>query len=412
MAPGLTPGLGDLGLGGHEITTGKLGLYTLFGGIPPEETLPISFDVGCNGNGRNDPFYLGVDGDRDQSENFYELVNETVQAVHELWPNCVFQFEDFSQETAFELLRRNIDIESPIFNDDLSGTGIVAAAAVASGLRAASLMSGREVTASEQRVCQLGAGVGGLGVSEMVAGLMEDEGTSAEEARSKFFLMDKEGVVTKCRKDLTIEQVEWAQPTCETTEITSFGGLCKEVKPTILLGLSTVGGAFDSDEVLGPCCENEQMPIVLALSNPNVKAEISAIDCHDRTTALGNTALYASGSPMAPPPGHVVPTQCNNSFAFPGIGLACKTAGIQKITQKMFRAAAKALANMMTEDQLRSGMLLPEIAHAREAAVKVATGVAIEGMNSGLARAEGLPETEAELEQLMRDSMWNPADQF
>lgn len=196
-------GLGDLGTGGHHITVGKLTLYTLGGGFNPEHTLPISFDFGADVDEiRNNQFYLGRKEKRNKDEVYYKMIQETIDAVHAKWPRCVFQFEDFSNDTAFKLLEiHRSRIDCAVFNDDIQGTGCIAAASVASAIRAASIRMNKKITARDQVYVLFGAGAGGIGVADNIAMLSVAEGASIKDARKQFYVVDTKGLLTKDRED-------------------------------------------------------------------------------------------------------------------------------------------------------------------------------------------------------------------
>lgn len=351
-------GLGDLGTGGHQITVGKLTLYTLGGGFAPEHTLPISFDFGCDiAEIRDNPFYLGIPEPRKKDETYYNLINETIEAVHAKWPHCVFQFEDFSNDTAFKLLDiHRAKHKHPVFNDDIQGTGCIAAAVLAAAIRAASLTAGKKIGAKDQRYILYGAGAGGIGVADNIAMLSVAEGLTIEEARKQFYVVDTKGLITADRADvldgsIAAHKKNYIRTDCSNKDNKTIMDVAKNFKPTCLLGLSTIFGSF-TKELIETVTQNAgQPPIVLALSNPTNKCECTNQDAYNWSNGK---VLYASGSPMPQlqlKDGTQMDTaQCNNFYVFPGIGLGAYLSQCTEITDMMIVKVASALANMVKDD--------------------------------------------------------------
>eukprot|EP00768_Dysnectes_brevis_P007958 gnl/Dysnectes_brevis/695_a767_5586.p1 GENE.gnl/Dysnectes_brevis/695_a767_5586~~gnl/Dysnectes_brevis/695_a767_5586.p1 ORF type:complete len:565 (+),score=268.10 gnl/Dysnectes_brevis/695_a767_5586:32-1696(+) len=407
-------GLGDLGTGGHQITVGKLSLYTLGGGFAPEHTLPVSFDFGCSKPEiQNNPHYFGRPEARIKDDIYHQLIGEFIEAVKFRWPRCVFQFEDFSNDTAFTFLERHRHQDLAVFNDDIQGTGCIAAASVAAALRACSLKMERPVTAGEQRWVMLGAGAGGIGVAERIALLSEAEGISPEEARKQFYIIDSRGLVTSDRKDfknglMAAHKLPWVRHDMKNEGLKTLLDVVRAVKPTGLLGLSTIAKSFNK-EVLEALCEGcEQPPIVLALSNPTIKCECTAQECMDLTHGR---AYYASGSPMpvsTKPDGTTVKTsQCNNFYVFPAIGMGSYVCAASEITDSMITAVSTALAGMVTDEEILRGELLPSIARIREISVHCAVSLIRQAEKEGKNR-EPMPQDDAELVELVKSNMWMP----
>ncbi|CAL6019597.1 Malate_dehydrogenase [Hexamita inflata] len=408
-------GLGDLGTGGHQICVGKLTLYTLGGGFDPEHTLPISFDFGCNtAEVRDSKFYLGIKEERNKDHVYWDLIQETIDAIHKKWPKCVFQFEDFSNDTAFKLLDiHRARLGHPVFNDDIQGTGCIAAASVASAIRACSLQTGKKVTAREQKYLLFGAGAGGIGVADNIAMLSVAEGATIEEARKQFYVVDSKGLLTKDRSDfkdgsMQDHKLNYVRDDCSNANNQTMMDVIKNFKPTALLGLSTIAKSFNKEVIETVTKMNSQPPIVLALSNPTVKCEATNQEVYDFSNGK---ALYASGSPF-PPVNRVDGTtfetaQCNNFYCFPGIGLGVTVCDASEITDMMIVAVSVALANMMSDDDLKKGTLLPPIADIREISVNAALGIIRQAEKEGKARKQ-LPKNDEELKKIIRAAQWVP----
>lgn len=408
-------GLGDLGTGGHHITVGKLTLYTLGGGINPKETLPISFDFGCNVDEiRENPNYLGLPETRNKDQTYYDLIQETIDAVHKKWPNCVFQFEDFSNDTAFKLLemhRRRLG--HPVFNDDIQGTGCIAAACVASAVKSCSLKMKKEVKARDQVYLLYGAGAGGIGVADNIANLSVAEGSTIEQARKQFYVVDSKGLLTTDRADyknntMAEHKLNYVRDDVSIKGNTTLLDVIKHFKPTCLLGLSTQFKAFNKEVIETLCSQVEQPPIVLALSNPLTKCEATNQEVHDFSHG---EALYASGSPFPPmktEDGEVETAQCNNFYVFPGIGLGCEICKPTEITDMMIAAVSRALADMMEDKDLIKGSLLPPISAIREISCHVAVGLIRQAQKEGKATAKDLPANDKDLLELCRKTQWQP----
>ncbi|KAH0572401.1 malate dehydrogenase [Spironucleus salmonicida] len=408
-------GLGDLGTGGHQICVGKLALYTLGGGFAPEKTLPISFDFGCNVDEiKNSEHYLGIPEPRNKDAVYYAIIKETIDAVHELWPECVFQFEDFSNDTAFVLLEEHRSrAKHPVFNDDIQGTGCIAAASLASALKACSVKMGKKVTAREQIYVLYGAGAGGIGVADNIAMLSVAEGATVEQARKQFYVVDTKGLITKDRADfkdgsMASHKLNYARDDVSNSGHVTLMDVIKAFKPTTLLGLSTIPKSFNQEVIETVCSQVAQPPIVLALSNPTVKCELTNQECYDFSKGK---AFYASGSPFPPvktTDGKFIETaQCNNFYCFPGIGLGAHLCAASEITDLMIVSVSNAIADCMSETELASGQLLPKIEEIREVSAKCALAIIRQAEKEGKATKK-LPTCDNELMKLIKESQWQP----
>jgi malate dehydrogenase (oxaloacetate-decarboxylating) len=397
-------GIGDQGAGGLGIPIGKLSLYTLIGGIRPERTLPIVLDVGTNNSERlNDPEYLGWRHERITGQAYFDFVDQFVQAVKQELPGTCLQWEDFATPHARPILQRYRD-ELLTFNDDIQGTAAVALGAALGAVK----VTGK--TLKEQQIVMLGAGSAGIGVADGLRAAMKGEGLTEDEARSRFWVIDKNGLLQSGRKDLTSEQSVYAQPEGRVSAWprTSNGhiGLADvigQIKATILIGLSTVGGAF-SEPIVREMARKVDRPIIFPLSNPTSKSEAKAEDLIRWTDGR---ALVASGSPFAPVSfkGRKIPiAQCNNVYIFPAMGLAVVASGARRVTEPMMLAAARALGANSPALKDPSASLLPPLPDIRRVAADIAVAVGIEAQRDGVA-----PKlSEDELRRRVQETQWTP----
>lgn len=387
-------GIGDQGVGGLGIPIGKLSLYTLIGGVPPAETLPIILDVGTNNEQRlADPGYLGWRHERITGDEYYDFVDRFVQAVKKELPDTLLQWEDFSKAHARPILDRYRD-QLLTFNDDIQGTAAVAAGAIFSGVR----VSGRHLR--DQQVVMLGAGSAGIGVADMLREALVEDGLSENEARSRFWLINSGGLLHAGRADLSEEQRQYAQPEDRLTSFShtpknhrlGLSDVIHKIDATILIGLSTLPGAF-TESVVREMARKCERPIILPLSNPTSKSEAVPEDLLRWTDGR---ALLAAGSPF---PDVIYKgrkmriSQCNNVFIFPAMGLAVSATRARRVTDSMFLAAARALAQHSPALADPTAPLLPALTGLRRAAVEIAFAAGEQAQREGLslkASAESL----------------------
>jgi malate dehydrogenase (oxaloacetate-decarboxylating)(NADP+) len=359
-------GLGDLGANGMGIPVGKLSLYTACAGIHPTLCLPVTIDVGTNNQTLlDDPFYVGLRQRRVTGAAYDELIEEFVNAAHEVFPGVLIQFEDFANHNAFRLLARYRD-RICTFNDDIQGTAAVALAGIFSALR----VTGGKLT--DQKILFLGAGEAATGIAELIVSAMVAQGLSLADARRHCWLVDSKGLVVKARAELTEQKRTYAH---EHEAVGDLLGAIKALKPTAIIGVAAVGGAF-TPEVLQEMARLNERPIVFALSNPTSQAECTAKEAYQGT---GGRALFACGSPFDPVKYNgqtFVPRQGNNSYIFPGVGLGAIACGATRITDDMFMTAAHTLAHLVTEADLNQGSLFPALPRIREVSAQIATAVA------------------------------------
>jgi len=398
-------GIGDQGAGGLGIPIGKLSLYTLIGGIRPERTLPIVLDVGTNNEERlKDPEYLGWRHERITGPDYFDFVDEFVQAVKHELPGTCLQWEDFATPHARPILQRYRD-QLLTFNDDIEGTAAVALGAILGAIK----VSGKIL--KDHQIVMLGAGSAGIGVADGLRAAMKGEGLSEEEARGQFWVVDKEGLLHSGRKGLTPEQSVYAQPEDRVSgwhrssngQI-GLGEVIGKINATILIGLSTVGGAF-AESIVREMARKVERPIIFPLSNPTSRSEGKAEDLIRWTDGR---ALVASGSPFTPVSynGRIIPiAQCNNVYIFPAIGLGVVAAGARRVTDAMMFAAARALAGNSPALKDSSASLLPPLTELRRVAAEIAVAVGIEAQRDNVA-----PKlSEDELRRRVLDAQWTPA---
>ena len=387
-------GLGDLGANGMGIPIGKLDLYVACGGVPPAACLPVMLDLGTDNAALHaDPFYLGLRQPRLQGEDYDTLLAEFVAAVQEVFPGVLLQFEDFSNQHAFGLLHQYRD-QLCCFNDDIQGTGAMGLAGLYSALR---LTGG---TLEQQRILFAGAGEAALGIAYMVTAALRAQGLSEAQARSHCWLMDSGGLVVDTRTDLKAHKRPYAHA---HPPLQDLRAVVAALRPTVLIGASGAAGLF-SEPVLRELARHTAQPVVMALSNPTSRAECTAEQAYAWTDGR---AIFAAGSPFAPVT-HAgrtrVPGQSNNSFIFPGLGLGLLASGASRVSDAMFFAAARALAEQVTPEDLARGRIFPGVQQLRAVAAAVARAVAEVAYDSGLTSQQRA----ADVGDTLRGMMYEP----
>ncbi|MFI0538064.1 NAD-dependent malic enzyme [Streptomyces sp. RP5T] len=394
-------GLGDQGVGGMGIPIGKLSLYTAIGGIHPARTLPVLLDVGTdNEDLLANEHYLGRRQHRVTGEAYDEMIEAFVSAVEAELPGTLLQWEDFATAHARPILGRYQD-RLLTFNDDIQGTAAVALGA----LTTATKVAGAALT--DHRIVVLGAGSAAIGVADMIRTALVDEGLTEEQAADRFWFVDIDGLLVDSRTGLTPEQRVYARDDEDVRqwgEAPDLARVVGEVRPTVLIGLSTAHGAF-TEEIVRTMAGSCDRPVILPLSNPTSNAEAEPADLARWTDGR---ALIATGSPFPPltVDGREVPVaQANNVYVFPAVGLAVTACRATRVTDRMMVAAARAVG----ECAVRAGTgeatpLLPPLASMRDAAREIALAVARAAVEDGVA-----PEaTEAELREAVTEAQWTP----
>jgi malate dehydrogenase (oxaloacetate-decarboxylating) len=398
-------GIGDQGAGGLGIPIGKLSLYTLIGGIHPERTLPIVLDVGTNNPERlQDPEYIGWRHERITGQPYFDFIEQFVQAVKQELPETCLQWEDFATPHARPILQHYRD-ELLTFNDDIQGTASVTLGAALGAVK----VTGKSL--KDQQIVMLGAGSAGIGVADGLRAAMVDEGLSEQEARSHFWFIDRDGLLHSGRKELSPEQAVYAQPQerlagwpRSSNGSIGFADVIGKIDATILIGLSTVGGAF-SEPIVREMARKVQRPIIFPLSNPTIKSEAKPDDLLHWTDGR---ALVATGSPFPPVryAGKLIPiAQCNNVFIFPAMGLGLVASRARRVTDAMMLAAARTLAENSPALKDSAASLLPPLTDIRRVAAEIATAVGAQAQKDGVA-----PKLSGEqLRQRVAASQWVPA---
>ena len=378
-------GLGDLGANGMGIPIGKLQLYTACAGVPPQGLLPMYLDAGTNNQQYlNDPLYLGLRRPRPSTEELYAFVDEFVEAVQEVFPNCCIHFEDWTGSDAVHLLARYRD-EVCCYNDDIQGTGSVTLA----GLLAALKIKGGKV--GDQRILFLGAGSAAIGLAGLIAAAAVQEGLSLHEAQARISMFDVNGLLEPSRKDLFDFQKPYAHPHAPTRD---FVAAIESIKPTAIIGVSTVGNTFTRPVIEAMSRLNDR-PIIFALSNPTEHAECTPEAAYQWSKGK---ALYAAGVqfPSASFGGRTfLPGQANNFYIFPAVSMAIYATQPKRVTDEMFIEAAHALADQVTPGELEQGLLFPPQSNILETEIKVAARVAKVVFDSNLARVAPPADYEA-----------------
>ena len=375
-------GIGDWGAGGMGIAVGKLALYTAAAGIDPDRVIPIMLDVGTdNEQLLQDPLYIGNRHPRERGERYAAFVDAFVAEVSRQFPNALLHWEDFGTDNARSILERHRGTVCT-FNDDIQGTGAVALAAVLGGVRASG------IPLAEHRVVVFGAGTAGVGIADEILAAMVRDGTACEEAVKQFWCLGAQGLLLDRDSRLRDFQRRYARP---AAEVADWGGttlldVVRHVHPTILVGTSTVPGAFSAD-VIREMSAHTDRPIILALSNPTSLCEARP---EDLIAWTNGRSLVATGSPF-PPVTHdrttYVIAQANNALVFPGLGLGIIASRARLVTDTMIAAAAQAIADLV-EVSAPGAPLLPEVADLRAVSLAVAGPVAAAALADGVARVQ------------------------
>jgi len=397
-------GLGDQGAGGMGIPIGKLSLYTACAGIRPEQTLPVLLDVGTNNEDRlRDPLYIGWRHERVRGQEYDDFVEAFVSAVSERWPHVLLQWEDFANANAHRLLQRYRD-RLCTFNDDIQGTAAVAAAA----LLAAINVTGTKL--AEQRIVLFGAGSAGCGIGTLLLKAMTDAGMDEGTARGNFFAVDRHGLLVDGMNDLHAAQLPFVQSRRAVADWRLHDesridliDVVKNARPTALIAVSGQAGAL-TEPIVREIAKHAERPIIFPLSNPTSRAEATPAQLLAWTEGR---AIVSTGSPFQPVfyenEWHPI-DQTNNSYIFPGFGLGVLAANARRVTDTMFMAAAKALADLSPSRHDKSDRLLPPVRELRKVAVAVGEAVARQAQADGVAE----PCDAHTLNTRIRALVWEP----
>ncbi len=387
-------GLGDLGANGMGIPVGKLSLYTACAGVHPALCLPVTLDVGTNNEALlEDPLYIGLPERRLRGPAYDELVDEFVTGVQEIFPKACIQFEDFGNVNAFRLLHRYRD-RACTFNDDIQGTASVSMAGIYSALR----ITGNRL--SDHTFLFLGAGEAGIGIGDLIVLGLTKEGMTEAEARRRCWFVDSKGLVVRSRTDLVEHKLPYAH---DHVPLTDFLEAVESLKPTALIGVSGMPRTF-TKPVVEAMARMNRRPILFALSNPTSKSECTAEEAYAWSEGR---AIFASGSPFPPVTfegRRFVPGQGNNAYIFPGVGLGAVASEARHVTDEMFFAAAKTLADRVSEDDLAEGRIYPCLSRIREVSAAIATAVADVAFRRGLT----MMDRPADLAAHVKAQMYEP----
>ncbi|KAJ2356572.1 hypothetical protein IWW50_004167 [Coemansia erecta] len=378
-------GLGDLGMNGMGIPVGKLQLYVAAAGLNPDRCLPIVLDFGTDTQKYlDDPLYLGIRQHRPEDHAFYAAANRVIEALHTAFPRMFIQFEDFSTDHAFGLLEQWRE-KALCFNDDIQGTGCV----ILGGFISAVEQAG--IPAHGQRILFVGAGSAGVGVAkQLVDYFVIEHKIPEEQAKSMFWFVDSRGMITANRGDkLAQHKVYFARHDNGDTQCKDIEETLEYVKPTALIGLSTIHKAFN-EKILARMSEinRDSRPIIFPLSNPETKAECTF---EEAMRCTNNRVLFASGTAFpeytVPETGEVrVPGQGNNMYVFPAIGLGAVLCKPTRITDTMIYAVSKALASSLNREEKQLGELYPRIERIRDVSAELAAAFIHQAVREGLAQ--------------------------
>jgi malate dehydrogenase (oxaloacetate-decarboxylating) len=397
-------GLGDQGAGGMAIPVGKLVLYSAAAGIHPRHCLPVSLDVGTdNAALLEDPFYLGYRSRRMRGGAYEALVDEFVQALKEVFPHALLQWEDFKKDNAFRLLEQYAH-QLPSFNDDIQGTAAVTLAGILRGLKITSQ------PLNGQRFLLAGAGAAGVGIGRLLRAALQEEGVPEIEIRRRMLFMDSLGLVHedranlgKHKKDFALRRQDWKEVGFGERAPESLAAVIKCFRPTVLIGTTGQAGDFTPDVIraIAAVCHR---PLIFALSNPTSKAECTP---KEAVQYSDGRALVATGSPFEPVEFDGRKRrigQCNNVFVFPGIGLGVLICRATRVSQAMFLAAARELAVYSTAIEMDQEALYPDLSNLRKISGRIALAVARTACEEGLAAKQEA----SELQQTIEAVRWFP----
>jgi len=387
-------GLGDLGANGAGIPIGKLQLYTACAGVPPQYLLPMYLDAGTNNEQYlHDPLYLGMHKTRPATADLYSFVDEFVEAVQEVFPKCCIHFEDWTGTDAVHLLQRYRD-KYCVYNDDVQGTAGITLA----GMINAAKLKGTKL--KDEKYLFLGAGSAGIGLADLLCSALVAQGVTLKEAQSRVYMFDINGLLETTRKDLVDFQKPYAHQHAPTRD---FVAAIESIKPTTIIGVSTIGGAFTQKVVESMSRINER-PVILALSNPTEHAECMPEQAY--TWSRGK-AIYAAGVQFTPVRYNgetFLPGQANNFYIFPAVGMAIFATQAKRVTDEMFIEAGQAVADQVPSDLLKQGLLYPLQSNILEAEIQTAARVAKLVFDSGLAR---VPRP-ADIVTFIREHVYKP----
>jgi malate dehydrogenase (oxaloacetate-decarboxylating)(NADP+) len=387
-------GLGNLGANGAGIPIGKLQLYTACAGVPPQYLLPMYLDAGTNNEQYlNDPLYLGLRKTRPSTTDLYSFVDEFVEAVQEVFPKCCIHFEDWTGADAVHLLQRYRD-KYCVYNDDVQGT----AGITLTGMINAAKRKGTKL--KDEKYLFLGAGSAGIGLANLLCSALVAQGMSLKEAQSRVYMFDINGLLEASRTDLLDFQKPYAHQHPPTRD---FVAAIESIKPTTIIGVSTIGGAFNQN-VIETMARINDRPVVLALSNPTEHAECTPEQAY--TWSKGK-AIYAAGVQFAPVHYNgrtFIPGQANNFYIFPAVGMAIFATQANRVTDEMFIEAGQAVADQVPSELLKQGLRYPLQSNILETEIQTAAPVATRVFDASLARVA----RPADMVAFIREHVYTP----
>jgi malate dehydrogenase (oxaloacetate-decarboxylating) len=396
-------GLGDQGAGGMGIPIGKMALYTALGGIHPEHCLPILLDVGTDNEDRlKSPIYIGWRHHRVRGDDYDGFVDTFVQNVRKRWPHVLLQWEDFAGSNAARFLVRYRD-QLCTFNDDIQGTAAVATATLISAINVTG------VPLEQQKIVVLGFGSAGIGITNLLAQFMQDRGLSQEEARNRFYGVDRYGLLTESTKELRPEQRVYARKDQEVQgwgrtngEITLLD-VVRQVKPSVLIGVSGQAGAF-TEQAMREMAKKTARPVIFPLSNPTSRSEATPQDLMSWTEGRALIGTGTAFPPVNVDGKQVHIAQTNNSYIFPGLALGIVSSKAKRVTDTMVKAAAQELVRQLPTQKDKQASLLPPLSQARQLAQFIADAVGRQAIEDGQAQVGD----ENALKREIRANIWDP----
>ena len=397
-------GIGDWGVGGIEVSIGKLAIYTAAGGIDPTRVIPVMLDVGTNREILlDDPLYVGNRHARVRNGRYNAFIDNYVKAATKLFPNALLQWEDFAPSNGRRILEKYRE-QMSTFNDDMQGTGAITLAAAISAVRVCG------TPLRSQRIVIFGAGTAGIGIADQIRDAMVDEGISKEEATKRFWCVDQQGLLTSdMKRQLGDYQFAYTRPAAESKDWKRKGKenaidlpeVVRRVSPTMLIGASNVAGGF-TESIVREMAAHTERPIIFVLSYPQARAEANPADLIAWTEGRVLVATGSSFAPVTYKGVTYVVAQINNAMLYPGLCLGSIVCRASKISSRMFAAAASAVSSLVTVRQPGSS-LLPHIDDLRSVSMTVAVAVAEAAHDEGLARLES-----DDIVQRVHDAMWQP----
>jgi malate dehydrogenase (oxaloacetate-decarboxylating) len=400
-------GLGDQGAGGMGIPIGKMALYTALGGIHPEHCLPVLLDVGTDNEERlNSHIYIGWRHHRVRGPEYDAFVDVFVQSVKQRWPHVLLQWEDFAGANAARFLERYRD-QLCTFNDDIQGTAAVTTATLLSAINVTG------VPLEQQKIVVVGFGSAGIGITNLLARFMHDRGLSADEARKRFYGIDRSGLVTETMKDLRPEQKIYARKEEEVQSWRKPNGeialleVVRQVKPSVLIGVSGQGGVF-TEAVVREMAKYNARPVIFPLSNPTERSEATPQDVMNWTEGR---ALVGTGTAFPPvriggQEMHIA--QTNNSYIFPGLALGIVASKARRVTDTMIKAATEELVRHLPTQKDKQASLLPPLSQARSLGALIGRAVGKQAIRDGQAQVPDEESLERELQANIWEAVYLP----